>query len=120
MAFEGMLDQKQSARMTVADAYQALLASMKHAKARKRLGLPEDLVIYMARHGFVTRAIKGGTPLARVAKLVGHTHPNTIMTTYYHPDTMAMIKDVAGMSEIKKVVLPGDEGTSPSPGESLQ
>ena len=51
-------------------------------------------MIYLARHGFITRLVESGTPLARVAKLSGHTHPETVMKNYYHPDTLVMLDDV--------------------------
>lgn len=67
-------------------------------RAKARHNLSEDSVIYLARHAFVTRLVEKGVPLARVAKLAGHTHTNTLMTTYYHPDTEAMMGDVQGIN----------------------
>jgi integrase len=69
--------------------------SCRFSRLKKRLGLPNDCVIYLARHRFITRLVESGVPLARVAKLAGHTHPETVMKHYYHPDTLAMLEDVA-------------------------
>src|SRR5581483_417601 len=68
-------------------------------RVKRRLKLPDDCVIYMARHGFITRLVESGAPLARVAKLAGHTHPETVMQHYYHPETIAMLDDVAKINE---------------------
>ena len=70
------------------------LISDTFGRVKRRLGLADDCVIYLARHGFITRLVESGTPLARVAKLSGHTHPETVMKNYYHPDTLIMLDDV--------------------------
>jgi integrase/recombinase XerC len=69
--------------------------SCRFTRLKERLGMQPELVLYMARHRFVTSLVESGIPLARVAKLAGHTHPETVMTNYYHPETLAMLDDVA-------------------------
>jgi integrase len=73
--------------------------------AKRRLKLPKDLVIYMARHAFITRHLGSGQPAALVAKLAGHTHAETIQRVYYHPDTDAMMGIVgAGADEQRRAI----------------
>lgn len=76
---------------------QCLISDCFH-RVKVRLGMP-DLVIYMARHAFITRLLDGGKSPAIVAKLAGHTHAETIQKVYYHPDTKAMMDMVAEDSE---------------------
>ena len=83
------------------------LISDTFGRVKRRLGLPPDCVIYMARHGFITRLVESGAPLAHVAKLAGHTHPETVMQHYYHPETMAMLEDVAKINEGEAEKLEG-------------
>jgi integrase len=73
--------------------------SNRFTRLKKRLKLPEELVIYMARHRFLTSLVESGVPLARAAKLAGHTHPETLMKHYYHPETLTMLDDVAKLNE---------------------
>lgn len=49
---------------------------------RKRANL--DVVAYNYRHGFVTRALVAGVPIATVAELVGHTSTEMISRVYGH------------------------------------
>lgn len=79
--------------------------------ARRRLGLPKETVLYMARHSFITRLAEDGEPLARVAKLAGHTSTSTVMRTYYHPDTDSMLDAVA---KLGPPTAAGDRTTPPS------
>lgn len=73
--------------------------SGRFTRLKQRLSLPKELVIYMARHHFITSLVESGIPLARVAKIAGHTHPETVMRHYYHPDTLLMLDDVAKINE---------------------
>lgn len=79
-------------------------------RVKRRLGLEKNLVIYMARHGFITRLIESGVPIARVAKMAGHNNTQTIMTNYYHPDTEKMINDVSSIDD-----KPGEASSRTSP-----
>jgi len=54
------------------------------ARLRRRLGLPEDLCAYLARHGFGTRAIMNGVNPAVVAELMGHTSLEMVAKVYVH------------------------------------
>jgi len=55
-----------------------------YTKLRKHLGLPEDLVLYTARHTFATDMLDKTGNLALVQKILGH---ESITTTqrYLHP-----------------------------------
>lgn len=75
------------------------------SRARDKLGLPEDLVLYLSRHAFATRLISQGNPIALVAKLAGHTDAQTIQRVYYHPDTGAMAGIVGVDSDDKRALL---------------
>lgn len=68
-------------------------------RSKRRLGLDGELVLYTTRHGFITKLLEQGSPLARVTKSAGHANPDAIMRFYYHPDTHAMLEDVAKASE---------------------
>jgi integrase len=67
------------------------LLSKTFSRTKKRLGLPDDSVLYLARHSFVTRVLNSGTDLALAAKLVGHANAEVIQRTYYHPDVDALL-----------------------------
>jgi len=53
-------------------------------EARRKLGLPESLVLYCARHTFGTAAYEATGNLAMVMKVMGHTDVRTSMR-YQHP-----------------------------------
>jgi integrase len=67
------------------------------SRAKRRLDL--NCVLYQARHSFVTTHLESGVPMARVARLAGHTHVETVMRHYYHPDTELMTRDVEATRE---------------------
>ena len=54
------------------------------SRLRSKLGLPEDLCAYVARHGFGTRAILNGVNPAVVAELMGHTSLEMVSKVYVH------------------------------------
>jgi len=53
-------------------------------EARRAAGLPEDLVLYCARHTFGTAVYEATGNLAMVTKVMGHADPRTAMP-YQHP-----------------------------------
>jgi integrase len=53
-------------------------------RLRKKLGLPEDTVAYLCRHGFGTRAIMNGVNPVVVAELMGHTSLEMVTKVYVH------------------------------------
>jgi integrase len=54
-------------------------------KARKEAGLPNDLVLYCARHGFGTEMYRATKNLFAVMNVMGHTTVSTTMK-YQHQD----------------------------------
>ena len=54
------------------------------SRLRRKLGLPEDLCAYLARHGFGTRAILNGVNPAVVAELMGHNSLEMVSKVYVH------------------------------------
>ena len=54
-------------------------------KARKETGLPNDLVLYCARHGFGTEMYRATKNLFAVINVMGHTTVSTTMK-YQHQD----------------------------------
>ena len=76
---------------TVAKAFQT---------ARKEAGLPEDLVLYSARHTFGTKLLESTGNLSLVMRAMGHSSVQTTMI-YQHPDL-----------EIIRTVMDGDTNES--------
>ena len=54
------------------------------ARLRKKLDLPDDVCLYLCRHGFGTRAIFNGVDGPTVAELMGHTSQEMISKVYVH------------------------------------
>ena len=54
-------------------------------EARRKAGLPEDLVLYCGRHDYGTRILKRTGNLAAVMKTMGHRDVKTAMQ-YQHPE----------------------------------
>ena len=54
-------------------------------EARRKAGLPEDLVLYCGRHDFGTRILKRTGNLAAVMRTMGHKDVKTAMQ-YQHPE----------------------------------
>lgn len=54
------------------------------SRLRAKLGLPEDLCAYLARHGFGTRAILNGENPLVVAELMGHSSLDMVSKVYVH------------------------------------
>ncbi len=86
------------------------LISDTFCRVKRRPGL--NCVLYQARHSFLTKLVEDGVPLARAAKIGGHSHTETLMKHYYHPETLKMLEDVKHvnvgevdrMAEIKQKV----------------
>lgn len=57
--------------------------------------------LYQARHRFATSLLDSGVPLARVAVMMGHTNPNVLLNTYYHPEAKQMAADVSADSKVE-------------------
>jgi site-specific recombinase XerC len=93
--------------------------SSSFVKLKEKLDLPDDLVLHMARRGFITRVVESGTPLARAARLAGHNNTNALMRHYYHPDMQAMIGDMERVDREHwpQPEKPTGEETSPGAGE---
>jgi site-specific recombinase XerD len=66
-----------------------------------KLGLPDDRVVYLARHAFGTRALDAGHSVAMVAKMLGHNDTGTVIRHYFHPDQTAMIDAVNSLGDSK-------------------
>lgn len=69
-------------------------------RAKRRLGLPQELCLYMARHAFITRLIDGGAMPAIAAKISGNSI-EVISKVYYHPDTVEMLRIVEQSGKVK-------------------
>ena len=52
--------------------------------AVRRAGLPESFVFHGLRHTYASQLVQAGTPLAIVAKQLGHTNTDTVSRTYGH------------------------------------
>jgi integrase len=57
----------------------------KFREARRKAGLPEDLVLYCGRHDYGTRILKRTGNLAAVMRTMGHKDVKTAMQ-YQHPE----------------------------------
>ena len=57
--------------------------------ARKKAGLPEDLVLYCARHDFGIYVLQKTGNIAAVMNSMGHSDVKTAMT-YQHPELNAV------------------------------
>ena len=52
--------------------------------AVRRTDLPKGFVFHGLRHTYASQLVQAGTPLAMVAKLLGHTNTDTVCRTYGH------------------------------------
>lgn len=52
--------------------------------AVKRAGLPEGFVFHGLRHTYASQLVQAGTPLAVVARQLGHSNTDTVSRTYGH------------------------------------
>lgn len=53
-------------------------------EAVRRAGLPDGFVFHGLRHTYASQLVQAGTPLAMVAKQLGHTNTDTVSRTYGH------------------------------------
>jgi integrase len=67
------------------------LVNKQWVKARKRAGLPEQLVLYCARHDFGTFVLQETGNIAAVMNSMGHSDVKTAMT-YQHPE-LNLVRD---------------------------
>jgi integrase len=68
-------------------------------EARREAGLPEDLVLYCARHTFGTALYEATGNLAMVMKVMGHADARTAMH-YQHP-TLDPIRDAIDQRNLR-------------------
>jgi len=68
-------------------------------EARREAGLPEDLVLYCARHTFGTALYEAAGNLAMVMKVMGHADARTAMH-YQHP-TLDPIRDAIDQRNLR-------------------
>jgi integrase len=81
------------------------------SRLRKKLGLPEDLVAYLCRHGFGTRAILNGVDGKTLAELMGHSSTEMINTVYVHlADQHAHLKEAVEKVNASPTPLPDASG----------
>ena len=52
--------------------------------AVRRAGLPDSFVFHGLRHTYASQLVQAGTPLAMIAKQLGHTNTDTVSRTYGH------------------------------------
>ena len=76
----------------------------KFRQARRKAGLPEDLVLYCGRHDYGTRILKRTGNLAAVRRTMGHRDVKTAMQ-YQHPELeivrAALDQDASAMTRVQ-------------------
>jgi integrase len=82
--------------------WRALSIAMQFLRWRKRGKIPKHLVLYSARHGFVTRKIAEGHHPSLVSKAVGHAHSRVTEGVYFNPASEALGK--VAKSDIRAAV----------------
>ncbi len=87
------------------------------SRLRKKLGLPEDLCAYLARHSFGTRAILNGVNPAVVAELMGHTSLEMVSKVYVHlADQHEHLREA--VEKINSSAMPSGDAEGPAPKRS--
>jgi integrase/recombinase XerD len=66
---------------------------------RNAAGLPDDLVLYLARHRFGTEVLRAGVPLKDVADLMGHASVTTT-EIYLHRDVTELASNQDRVPEL--------------------
>lgn len=74
------------------------LVNKEWVKARKKAGLPEDLVLYCARHDFGTCVLQKTGNIAAVMNSTAHSDVKTAMT-YQHPE-LNVVRDAINSRHI--------------------
>lgn len=74
------------------------LVNKQWVRARKKAGLPEDLVLYCARHDFGTYVLQKTGNIAAVMNSMGHSDVKTAMT-YQHPE-LNVVRDAINSRHI--------------------
>ena len=86
-------------------------------RLRRKLGLPEDLCAYLARHGFGTRAILNGVNPAVVAELMGHNSLEMVSKVYVHlADQHQHLRDA--VERVNPSAMPSVVAEGPAPKRS--
>lgn len=60
-----------------------------------RAGLPADFVFHGLRHTYASQLVQAGTPLAIVAKQLGHANTDTVSRTYGHLSCQAIENELS-------------------------
>jgi integrase len=77
------------------------------ARLRKRLGLPDDRVLYSYRHTFATNALLADVPIQSVSALLGHTSTRMVSQVYGHLDQHRHhLADVARQANAQRLSQP--------------
>ncbi len=79
-------------------------------RLRESLGLGDDLCIYLARHGYATRAIVNGVDPVTLARMLGHASLDMINSVYAHVDEGKHLEAAA-----EKISPPTPAGAEPRP-----
>ena len=74
------------------------LVNKQWVRARKKAGLPEDLVLYCARHDFGTYVLQKTGNIAAVMNSMSHSDVKTAMT-YQHPE-LNVVRDAINSRHI--------------------
>ncbi len=74
------------------------LVNKQWVRARKKAGLPKDLVLYCARHDFGTYVLQKTGNIAAVMNSMGHSDVKTAMT-YQHPE-LNVVRDAINSRHI--------------------
>ena len=70
-------------------------------QARKKAGLPKELVLYCSRHDYGTRVLRETGNLAAVMKTMGHKDVRTAMR-YQHPE-LDIVRDALNATQTMRV-----------------
>lgn len=80
---EGLGDEDYVFRMSSGKAWSGCHKHL-FKDAVRRAQLPEEFVFHGLRHTYASQLVQAGTPLAIVAKQLGHSNTDTVSRTYGH------------------------------------